>query len=124
VLHFGDSLEPSFNALMKARGLQIKLGEYSAVTHHHLSASFSEDPKILKRNTSISDRTETEDVIAANHSVVKMGDIDSEVARLVRCAYSIDLCLFNFDPATGESRPASAKPLADSGCWDDSIGFV
>ena len=49
-------------------------------------------------------------------SFPSVSDIHPEVAKIVRCAYALDLCLLGFDPATGAHLSPEKGPLVDTGC--------
>jgi hypothetical protein len=49
-------------------------------------------------------------------SIPTASEIHPEVAKIVRCAYALDMCLLGFDPTTGADLPADAGPLVDTGC--------
>jgi len=49
-------------------------------------------------------------------SIPSVSDIHPEVAKILRCAYALDMCLLGFDPATGAHLTPDKGPLVDTGC--------
>ena len=115
-LRFGQSLKQSFDNLMQRHGRPARFPVEPKFTHH--------DPKNLTKagQASVEDREDAkgeETQGERNGYVVTSGEIDPEIARIVRCAYPLDLCLLGYDPVTGNDWLPDGKPLVDTGCDGD-----
>ena len=86
VIRYGPKLKLGFDSLMMRMELPNRLPETPTTSHHQVV-----------------------------DGIVTESSIDPFIAKIVRCAYPLDLCLLGYDAETG-SEINGQSPLEDTGC--------
>ena len=141
-MRFGIRLKAQFDLFMETNGLDARLSEQPTFTHHSSAenrdnrlpnkdkkrcsteecfekhegrstppAGSERQPMLSGATTSSVRRGSKED--EDEKHLVAVSEIDPAVAKLVRCAYALDLCLLGYNSDTGEDLQS---PLVDTGC--------
>lgn len=109
-LRYGRNLKRQFDALMERHDRSARFPfEYPQGYSYSVD---SKDGEVTPRRGLNTEQPSHHDRL----SIPTASEIHPEVAKIVRCAYALDMCLLGFDPTTGADLPADAGPLLDTGC--------